>query len=97
MQRADIRFWDIDRDYSMPSIYSAEYQLVIKYLRDARVKKGITQQQLADALRRPQSFVAKIENGERRLDVIEFAHVARLLGVDPAPLLESVMNKLQPI
>ncbi|VEB96401.1 anaerobic benzoate catabolism transcriptional regulator [Cedecea lapagei] len=79
----------------MPSIYSEEYQLVIKSLRDARVKRGITQQQLAQAMGRPQSFIAKIESGERRLDVIEFAHVAQLLGVEPAPLLESVMGKLE--
>ncbi|HEY3987030.1 helix-turn-helix transcriptional regulator [Cedecea sp.] len=79
----------------MSSIYSEEYQLVIKSLRDARVKRGITQQQLAQAMGRPQSFIAKIESGERRLDVIEFAHVAQLLGVEPAPLLKGVVGKLE--
>ncbi|HIG8008298.1 TPA: helix-turn-helix domain-containing protein, partial [Klebsiella pneumoniae] len=57
----------------MSSIYSSEYQLVIKNLREIRIKKGITQERLAQALKRPQSFVAKVESGERRLDVIEFA------------------------
>ncbi|HIG3576005.1 TPA: helix-turn-helix domain-containing protein, partial [Klebsiella pneumoniae] len=63
----------------MSSIYSSEYQLVIKNLREIRIKKGITQERLAQALKRPQSFVAKVESGERRLDVIEFAYIAGLL------------------
>jgi transcriptional regulator with XRE-family HTH domain len=47
----------------MTSVYSTEYQLVIKILRDARIEKGITQAKLAEALGRPQSFIAKVENG----------------------------------
>ncbi|MCV6023177.1 helix-turn-helix domain-containing protein, partial [Escherichia coli] len=66
----------------MSSIYSSEYQLVIKNLREIRIKKGITQERLAQALKRPQSFVAKVESGERRLDVIEFAYIAGLLGIE---------------
>lgn len=38
----------------MTSVYSTEYQLVIKILRDARIEKGITQAKLAEALGRPQ-------------------------------------------
>lgn len=74
----------------MVSIYSDEYQSVIKALRKQRIAKGITQESLATALGRPQSFVAKVENGERRLDVVEFVHIARLLGVR----LEEVLEKI---
>ncbi|EBG5321696.1 helix-turn-helix transcriptional regulator [Salmonella enterica subsp. enterica] len=81
----------------MASVYSEEYQSVIKVLRDTRVKKGITQEKLAQAMNRPQSFIAKIESGERRLDVIEFAYVAQLLDINPAPLLEKVMKKMRPM
>ncbi|GKX58454.1 helix-turn-helix domain-containing protein [Leminorella grimontii] len=81
----------------MPSIYSSEYQLVIKSLREARMQKGITQERLAQALKRPQSFVAKVESGERRLDVIEFSYIARLLGIDPALLLQKIMAKVVPL
>lgn len=79
----------------MASIYSSEYQLVIKILRETRIKKGITQENLANALGRPQSFVAKIENGERRLDVVEFAHIAHLLSVDASTVLEKIIHKIQ--
>jgi transcriptional regulator with XRE-family HTH domain len=74
----------------MTSVYSIEYQLVIKTLRDARIEKGITQAKLAEALGRPQSFIAKVENGERKLDVVEFALIARLLGVDAGVVMERI-------
>ncbi|CAI2477806.1 Predicted transcriptional regulator [Serratia liquefaciens] len=74
----------------MTSVYSTEYQLVIKTLRDSRIEKGITQAKLAEALGRPQSFIAKVENGERKLDVVEFAVIARLLGVDAGAVIERI-------
>ncbi len=64
----------------MASLYSDEYQRLIAALKQARKARGITQMQLAEALGRPQSFIAKIESGERRLDVVEFVHLARLVG-----------------
>jgi len=78
----------------MTSVYSTEYQLVIKILRDARIEKGITQTKLAEALGRPQSFIAKVENGERKLDVVEFAVMARLLGVDAGAVLEMIGGRV---
>ena len=81
----------------MTSVYSTEYQLVIKILRDARIKKGITQVKLAEALGRPQSFIAKVENGERKLDVVEFALIARLLGVDAGAVLGMIGGRVAPL
>ncbi|VEI16861.1 Predicted transcriptional regulator [Serratia plymuthica] len=78
----------------MTSVYSTEYQLVIKILRDARIEKGITQTKLAEALGRPQSFIAKVENGERKLDVVEFAVMARLLGVDAGAVLGMIGGRV---
>ncbi len=77
----------------MASIYSDEYQSVIRTLREARINKGITQESLAKALDRPQSFVAKFENGERRLDVVEFVHIACLLSLDPAVAVKELAKK----
>lgn len=78
----------------MASVYSEEYQLVINALKDARKARGITQTQLAEALGKPQSFIAKVENGERRLDVVEFVHLARLVGADVGEVLGSLKNKI---
>ncbi|MBK5144840.1 helix-turn-helix transcriptional regulator [Budviciaceae bacterium BWR-B9] len=77
----------------MASIYSNEYQIVIKALREARIAKGITQESLAQALDRPQSFIAKVENGERRLDVVEFVHISSLLSLNPADIIEKIIPK----
>lgn len=74
----------------MTSVYSIEYQMVIKALHEARVAGHITQEELGKALGRPQSFIAKVENGERRLDIVEFVHLCRLVGIDPV----SIINKL---
>ncbi|MFJ5355765.1 helix-turn-helix domain-containing protein [Pectobacterium sp. CHL-2024] len=77
----------------MASVYSDEYQIVIKALREARIAKGITQVNLALALDRPQSFIAKVENGERRLDIVEFIHIARLLSLNSFAYYRSTLAR----
>ncbi|EAA2976609.1 XRE family transcriptional regulator [Salmonella enterica subsp. enterica serovar Tilene] len=74
----------------MTSIYSNDYQLVIKALRDAQIACGITQQEVASAFGRPQSFIAKVESGERRLDVVEFVCFCRAVNVDPVSILDKL-------
>jgi len=76
------------------SVHSREYKVLTALLTGARKRAGVTQQQLADSLKRPQSFVAKYEGGERRLDVIEFVYVCRALGQDPARIIELIDNEL---
>ena len=68
------------------SLKSQEYARLIEVLVALRHETGIRQQALATKLGRPQSFVAKYEGGERRLDVIEFITIARALGADPVKL-----------
>ena len=59
----------------------------------ARKSAGLTQQELGKRLRRPQSFVAKYEKGERRIDVIEFVAIARAIGTDPARLFKRLLQR----
>lgn len=80
---------------TMASVYSEEYQRVINALKKARKDKGITQAQLAEALGKPQSFIAKVESGERRLDVVEFVHLARLLEINFDQLLKEITTMLK--
>ncbi len=51
----------------------------MQVLVETRKSKGITQQELANRLDRPQSYIAKVETGERRLDVVEFVEWAQAL------------------
>jgi transcriptional regulator with XRE-family HTH domain len=66
------------------SLKSPEYARLIAALVAVRHAGGIRQQALAEKLGRPQSFVAKYEGGERRIDVVEFIAIARALGTRKA-------------
>lgn len=68
------------------SLKSPEYARLIAALVAVRHSVGVRQQALAKKLGRPQSFVAKYEGGERRIDVVEFIAIARALGADPGKL-----------
>ena len=74
------------------SIHSPEHLVLRELLVDARKKAGLTQDEVAQRLGRPQSFVAKYEGGERRLDVIELIDVAQALGADPLRLFRELMR-----
>lgn len=59
---------------------------------EARKSAGLSQQELARRLKRSQSFIAKLEVGERRVDVVEFIEIARALGKEPTELLSRVLE-----
>jgi ribosome-binding protein aMBF1 (putative translation factor) len=82
------KFWGFSR--VTKSLHSATYQHLTALLAQTRHKSGMTQQQVADALKTHQSYVAKVEGGERRIDVVEFMELARALGVTPSLLLEKL-------
>jgi len=60
--------------------YREQYDAFLRRLRQARVDAGLTQEEVARRLGRPQSFVSKCESGERRVDVIELSQFARVYG-----------------
>ena len=64
----------------MSTVHSPRYRQFLKKLRAARLDAGLTQQQVARALRKPQSFVSKCESGERRVDVVELERFAKVYG-----------------
>lgn len=72
----------------MSSLFPDLYDHALKQLIEARKKAGVTQADLAAKLGRPQSFIAKYEGRERRLDVAEYLKIARELGADPYKLLK---------
>lgn len=64
------------------SIHSSEYKTVIKKLREAREAAGLTQAEAAEKLGKPQSYISKIERGERRIDIVETLEIFRHYGVN---------------
>lgn len=60
------------------AVYDPEYRYVIRRVREARENAGMTQEDVADALGRPLSFVSKCELGERRIDPVDLKRFADL-------------------
>lgn len=78
------------------SVFRPEYKLFRQRLVQARQNAQITQTQLADLLGKPQSYISKYENGERRLDVIEFLDVCNALSVEATSIL-ATLNKQETV
>jgi len=72
------------------SQHSDRYKLLRRRLFEQRKRAGATQEELAQRLGKPQSFISKYESGERRLDAIELLDVARALKVPLAALLRGL-------
>lgn len=63
------------------SIHSAHYNTALSLLRELRQSVGLRQTDLAVRLGRPQSFVSKVESGERRIDITELRDICLALGI----------------
>ena len=100
-----IPFWDIS-DFRIiwrlervkqpvKSTYESEYSRFCALLREARLKAGQTQADVAGRLLKPQSFVSKVESGERRLDLVEYIRWTKALGVDPTTLFATLADRIE--
>lgn len=76
------------------SLHTPEYEYFRSLMLNAREAAGLTQVEVAARLGRPQSFVAKYEGGERRLDIIEFIQVCAALGVDSNDVISNMNLKV---
>lgn len=65
------------------SIHQHDYQTLLLLLRDLRAQRGMTQVDLGLALGNTQTFVSKVERGERRIDVVEFVELCEAMQVEP--------------
>ena len=72
--------------------FSPAYKKLCELLVVARKKAGLHQADVAKALGVHQSFVSKIESGERRLDVVEFLRIAKHVEADPVAILRQVLK-----
>ena len=72
------------------SIHSASQAAFCDLMIKARKRAGLTQHDLAKLLKKPQSFVAKYEGGERRIDVVEFLTITDAIRADPIRILRAL-------
>jgi len=69
------------------------YPALLSFLKEQRLALGLSQKALAIKLGRPQSYVGKVEVGDRRLDIYEFVIYCRALGMNPSSLLSDTLRK----
>ena len=77
------------------STHHPAYVAFLKMLREERQQRGITQVELAKRLGNRQTFVSKLESGERRLDVVELFEFLEHIGSDPLDFLSRLRTKLR--
>lgn len=64
------------------TIRKKEYKVFVERLRKARQEAGLRQVDVAKKFKRHQSYIARVESGEYRIDVLELKHFAKLYKKD---------------
>lgn len=75
------------------STHHQDYQLLVAALREARRKAKVTQLELADRIGNTQTFVSKVERGERRLDIVELVEFCEALDISPIEFLRAYLKR----
>jgi len=68
------------------------YERFQEMLVEVRKKSGLSQQEVADRLGRPQTYVSKCERGTRRMDIVEFLEMADVIGLDPVAFIKKLRS-----
>ena len=71
-----------------------ERETLLALLKQIRSEAGLRQIDLAKKLGQPQPFVSRYESGERRLEILEFRRVCRILAITPAEFFERLDEML---
>jgi transcriptional regulator with XRE-family HTH domain len=75
--------------------HAAEYRVLAGMLRELRTNAGLTQAQLAERLAKPQSYVSKVERGERIIDVVEARWWCRAVDRDFVRLVREWAGRVE--
>jgi len=77
------------------SIFSRDYEVFCRVLRDVRQEAGLSQYKLADRLNTTQSWISKCERGERRLDVVELRRFCLAMGIPTTKFMERLEDAIR--
>ena len=70
-----------------------KYEFLRSELKKARLDADLLQADLASILKKPQSYISKVESGERSLDIIEFVDYCKGLGLEPSKWLKKLVER----
>ncbi len=76
----------------MKTLRTRRHRALCAALKSARKAARMSQDELASRLKTSQTVIARIEIGERRIDVIEFIDLAKALRLDPRMILTELMD-----
>ena len=74
------------------SVSSDENKVLMQWLKEQRKEKGHTMRTLSQIIGTPHSFIGKVENQERRLDIVEYIRYCKALEVDPIEGLKKILD-----
>ena len=74
----NITQWNIILNTMPRAIYQKEHKMIVERLKKARIEAGLGQIEVAEKLGRTQSYISKIESGQRRFDVLQLKEFAKL-------------------
>jgi transcriptional regulator with XRE-family HTH domain len=77
------------------SVSSNENKVLMAWLKDKRREKGHTMRTLSQIIGTPHSFIGKVENQERRLDIIEYVRYCNALEIDPLEGISKIATLLK--
>ncbi|WP_369927524.1 helix-turn-helix domain-containing protein [Xanthomonas sp. NCPPB 2632] len=77
------------------SIHSAEHKTLVKLLREMRVVRELTQEQLAEAMGRPQTYVSAVEKGRRGLDMLQVREFCKAMNASFLDLARELEERLE--
>jgi transcriptional regulator with XRE-family HTH domain len=75
------------------SVHTPDYRALRVELQKTRTDSGLSQRDLAARLGVPHSWVAKVENGERRIDLVEFCWFVAACGQDPGSVFRDLLRE----
>lgn len=70
------------------AIYSKDHKYIVEQLKKARQEVGLEQEQVAKMLKKTQSYISKIESGQRRIDIVTLKEFAKIYKKDISFFIE---------
>lgn len=86
----------MSRNAGVKVIGTACHNALVELLIHERKKRHLQQWKVAKRMGEYQSFIARIETGERRIDVCEFLAIAKAIGFDPGRAISRLYREAPP-
>jgi len=76
------------------TLHDDRYKRLVRLLKEARERAGLSQEAIGKRLKKPQSYLGKIETLQRRLDALEFFDLLEALEIEAGPFAKQVAAEM---